>query len=63
MIRNFTLLELRSDEVHRMKELLGKVKGVLVPRIEERESLVKKRTGKRGSARLVSYFADLGHRD
>jgi hypothetical protein len=31
-------------------------------RIEERESLLKKRTGKRGSARL-SCFADLGHKD
>jgi hypothetical protein len=39
------------------KELLGKVKGVLVPRIEERESLVKKRTGKRGvrKARFLLY--------
>ncbi|HEV8343674.1 MAG TPA: hypothetical protein VGR30_14980 [Candidatus Binatia bacterium] len=50
------MLEAKEVEIETLKQTLS-------ARIEELESLVKKRTGKRGSARLVSYFAGLGRKD
>jgi chromosome segregation ATPase len=58
-------MDLREKDVMlEAKEVeIASLKHTLDARIEELESLSNKRTAKKGSARLVSYFADLGHKD